>query len=179
LDLVILDRDGVINHDSPSCIKSPEEWLPINGALEAIARLNHAGFRIVIATNQSGLGRTLFDIETLNRIHAKMQRRLTEVGGAVEAIFFCPHLPEDDCQCRKPRPGMLLEIAERLRISLRAVPVIGDSHNDIEAALAVGAHPILVETGNGRRTLESAGPLDGVSVFADLAEAADALISSQ
>lgn len=176
MELVILDRDGVINQDSPRHIRSPEEWIPIPGSLDAIARLNRAGFRVVVATNQSGLARKLFDIETLNRIHEAMQRQLAEVGAHVDAIFICPCHPKDNCDCFKPNPGMLLDIAERLRTPLDKVPFIGDKLIDIQAARAAGARPFLVKTGNGKKTLESKQKLDDVEVFDDLAQAADALI---
>ena len=176
--LVILDRDGVINHDSGDFIKSPDEWQPIDGALPAIARLNHAGFRVVVATNQSGLGRKLFDIEALNRIHDKMHRQLSEVGGAIEAVFFCPHVERDHCECRKPKPGLLNEIGERLRISLTDVPMIGDSERDVVAARAAGGRPIVVRTGNGAQT---AGELENedIEIFDDLSAAADALVAQR
>jgi D-glycero-D-manno-heptose 1,7-bisphosphate phosphatase len=177
LALVILDRDGVINHDSAEFIRSPEEWIPIPGSLEAIARLNHAGFRVVVATNQAALGHQLLDIETLNHIHEKMQRQLIELGGSIEAIFFCPHRAKDGCECRKPLPGMLLKIAHRLRIPLTNVPAIGDSERDIVAALRVGAQPILVKTGNGKTSLDRVAKLGRIPVFEDLAAAADALIA--
>ncbi len=176
MELVILDRDGVINEDSPRHIRSPEEWIPIPGSLDAIARLNRAGFRVVVATNQSGLARKLFDIETLNRIHEAMQRQLAEVGAHVDAIFICPCHPKDNCDCFKPNPGMLLDISERLRTPLDNVPFIGDKLIDIQAARAAGARPFLVKTGNGKKTLESKQKLDDVEVFNDLAQAADALI---
>ena len=174
MSLVILDRDGVINHDDEVHIRSPEEWIPIAGSLEAIARLNHAGFRMVVATNQSGISRKYFDIETLCRIHEKMQRMLRDLGGSIEAIFFCPHTPRDRCKCRKPKPGLLNDIAGHLRISLQGVAFIGDSKRDINAAQAVGARPILVRTGNG---LETEHQVEGIEVFDDLAEAADELIA--
>ena len=137
--LVILDRDGVINHDSPEFIKSPAEWKPLPGSLEAIARLNRAGYRVVVVSNQSGLSRRVLDIEALNLVHEKMHRQVQEVGGAIDAIFFCPHGPRDACQCRKPKPGLLLDIANRLNLSLTGVPAVGDSTRDLEAAQAVSA----------------------------------------
>lgn len=176
MELVILDRDGVINQDSTRHIRSPEEWIPIPGSLDAIARLNRAGYRVVVATNQSGLARRLFDIETLNRIHETMQRQLAEIGGHVDAIFICPCHPNDNCDCFKPNPGMLLDISKRLRTPLDTVPFIGDKLIDIQAARAAGARPFLVKTGNGRKTLKSKQNLDDVEVFDDLAAAADALI---
>ena len=171
--LVILDRDGVINHDDEVHIRSPEEWIPITGSLEAIARLNHAGFRMVVATNQSGISRKYFDVETLGRIHEKMMRMLSDLGGSIEAVFFCPHTPRDRCKCRKPKPGLLYDIASHLRISLEGVAFIGDSKRDVDAALAVGARPILVRTGNG---LETEPQVEGIEVFDDLAAVADRLI---
>lgn len=154
MKLIILDRDGVINEDSDAYIKSPEEWKPLPGSLEAIARLNQAGYRVVIATNQSGLGRGLFDLETLNRIHNKMHHLAQEAGGLIDAVFFCPDTDEAN-PYRKPNPGMLLDIARRLKLdSLQGVPVVGDSVRDIRAARAASAWPLLVRTGKGARTLE-------------------------
>ena len=177
MQLVILDRDGVINEDSDTHVKSPAEWHPIPGSLEAIARLSRAGYRVVVATNQSGIGRGLFDVETLNAIHDRMKGHLAELGGSIDAIFFCPHRPEDDCACRKPKPGLLLEIASRLRVPLSGVPAIGDSYRDVESAVAAGARPILVRTGKGRRTLVEKGPLPGVEVFDDLGAVVSHLLS--
>ncbi|NIP72535.1 MAG: D-glycero-beta-D-manno-heptose 1,7-bisphosphate 7-phosphatase [Gammaproteobacteria bacterium] len=176
MKLVILDRDGVINEDSDDYIKSPEEWVPIPGSLEAIARLNQSGYRVVVASNQSGLARGLFDIEALNRIHDKMHRALAEAGGTLEAIFFCPHGPDEGCKCRKPEPGLLEEIAKRLRLNLSGVPAVGDTLRDLEAARAAGARPILVRTGKGTRTLAAGEGLEGVAVYADLAAVADRLV---
>ena len=147
LKLVILDRDGTINEDSDDFIKTPEEWLPLPGSLEAIARLNHAGWHVVVASNQSGLGRGLFDVSTLNAMHAKMHKLLATVGGKVDAIFYCPHGPEDACRCRKPEPGLFEQIAERFGVDLREVPAVGDSARDILAGIAVGCEPHLVLTG--------------------------------
>ncbi len=175
--LIVLDRDGVINHDSDHFIKSPDEWLPIPGSLEAIARLNQAGYRAVVATNQSGIGRGLFDIGTLNAIHNKMHRALSLVGGRIDAVFFCPHTADSQCECRKPRAGMLEEIARRFGVDLRGVPVIGDGLRDLEAAASVGAQPMLVLTGKGEKTLRDGGfPADTV-IYPDLAFAASALIA--
>jgi D-glycero-D-manno-heptose 1,7-bisphosphate phosphatase len=167
--LVVLDRDGTINHDSDAYIKSPAEWKPIKGSLEAIARLTQAGWRVVIATNQSGIGRGLFDMAALNAIHDTMQRAVHQAGGRIDAIFFCPHAGEANCECRKPKPGMLLEIARRLNASLEGVPVVGDSLRDLQAAAAVGARPVLVLTGKGKKTREAGGLPPGTEVFADLA----------
>lgn len=153
MSLIVLDRDGVINHDSDEYIKSPEEWIPIDGSLEAIAQLNRNGYRVVVATNQSGIGRGLYTIDTLFEIHKKMYRMLAEVGGSLEGVFFCPHAPEQGCDCRKPKPGLLREIERRLGITLKGVPVVGDTLRDLQAARAVGAAPVLVRTGKGERTL--------------------------
>ncbi len=175
MKLVILDRDGVINLDSDQYIKSPEEWKPIAGSLEAIARFTQAGFRVVVATNQSGLGRGLFDMATLNAMHDKMHKAVNQLGGRIDAVFFCPHAQDAGCACRKPRPGMLLEIAERFNISLAGVPAIGDSLRDLEAARAAGARPVLVLTGKGEQTLKSGGLPEGTETHRDLAAAAMAL----
>lgn len=177
MKLVILDRDGVINFDSDQFIKSPQEWQPIPGSLDAIASLNQAGFRVVVASNQSGVGRGLFDMATLNAIHAKMHKLVLQAGGRIDAVFFCPHAADSRCQCRKPKPGLMLEIAARLHVDLRGVPAVGDALRDVQAALSVGARPILVKTGKGQRTLAGGELPEGVSVFEDLKEAANILIS--
>ena len=177
--LVILDRDGVINEDSDSYIKSPEEWVPIAGSLEAIARLNHAGAVVTVATNQSGVGRGLFSIDELNRIHAKFRDALARVGGHVDGIFFCPHTPEAQCECRKPAPGLLRAISLRFATGLQDIPVIGDSPRDIEAARAANAKPVLVRSGKGMQTQQGSPDLDDVSCFDDLADAVDHLLSGQ
>ena len=176
MPLIILDRDGVINYDSDEYIKSPDEWIPIPGSLEAIARLNRAGYQVVVASNQSGLARGFFDLDTLDRIHQKMRDELAQAGGSIEALLFCPHGPEDGCACRKPKPGMLLDIAKKFCCDLAGVPAVGDSLRDIEAAQAVGARPLLVRTGKGLLTLEQQAIPDGVSVYDDLAAVADALL---
>lgn len=177
MKLIILDRDGVINEDSDAYIKSPDEWRPIPGSLEAIVRLNHAGYRVVVATNQSGIGRGLFDLETLNRIHKKMYRMVQEVGGVIDAVFFCPDVDETNLY-RKPNPGMLLEIGRRLQYNLQRVPVVGDSVRDIRAARAANAWPLLVRTGKGARTLEQeAESCANVLVFDNLAALATYLIN--
>lgn len=176
MKLVILDRDGVINHDSASYIKSPDEWRPLPGSLEAIARLNHAGFHVILATNQSGVGRGLFEMSTLNAIHNKMHRALAQIGGRIDAIFFCPHALEANCACRKPKPGLFEEISRRLNVAMKDVPAIGDSLRDLQAAAAVGAAPVLVLTGKGAKTqLEGALPA-GTRVHADLADAVRAIV---
>lgn len=169
MKLVILDRDGTINRDSDQYIKSPEEWTPLKGSLEAIARLTQAGYRIVVATNQSGIARGLFDTATLNAIHGTMQRAVQRAGGRIDAIFFCPHAGESDCECRKPRPGMLLEIGKRMNTPLAGVPMVGDALRDLQAAAAAGARPVLVLTGKGRRTREAGGLPPGTEIYPDLA----------
>jgi len=177
--LIILERDGVINEDSDVYIKSPAEWVPISGSLEAIAKLNHEGWRVVVATNQSGIARGLFDIDALMRIHEKMQRALAQLGGAIDAVFFCPHGPDDHCRCRKPKPGLLEDIGARLHIDLRGVPAVGDSRRDLEAALQVGALPILVRTGKGQQTIAKGTGLLDAPVFDDLAGFVDALLAGE
>jgi D-glycero-D-manno-heptose 1,7-bisphosphate phosphatase len=147
MKLCILDRDGTINVDSTDYIKSPSEWRPLPGALEAIAKLNHAGWHVVVATNQSGLGRGLFDVAALNAMHAKMHSMLAAVGGRVDAIFYCPHTPDDNCRCRKPDSGLFEQISERFGMDLRGVPAVGDSHRDLMAGVAVGCASHLVLTG--------------------------------
>ncbi len=149
MKLIILDRDGVINHDSDAYIKSPEEWLPIDGSLEAIARLNHGGYTVVVASNQSGLARKYFDIDALTEMHKKMDNLLAKLGGRVDAVFYCPHGPKDGCDCRKPKPGMLLEIGQRFNVPLKDVVFIGDSISDIKAASNASAQAMLVRTGKG------------------------------
>jgi D-glycero-D-manno-heptose 1,7-bisphosphate phosphatase len=169
MKLVVLDRDGTINHDSDQYIKSPAEWKPIKGSLEAIARLTQAGFRVVVATNQSGLARGLFDMAALNAIHDVLQRAVHQAGGRIDAIFFCPHADESGCECRKPRPGMLLEIGKRLNVPMEGVPMVGDSLRDLQAAVAAGARPVLVLTGKGKKTRAAGGLPAGTEVYADLA----------
>lgn len=183
MKLVILDRDGVINEDSESFVRTPEEWRPIPGSLEAIARLCRADYRIVIATNQSGIARGLLDIDTLNLIHNRMLDHVRQKGGQIDAIFFCPHNMEDNCECRKPKPGMLQDIAARLKVNVTGVPVVGDCLRDLESARAVDALPVLVRTGKGERTETGirAGDSDGdfshIPVFDDLSGFADALLA--
>jgi D-glycero-D-manno-heptose 1,7-bisphosphate phosphatase len=175
MKLVILDRDGVINHDSDHYIKSPDEWIPIKGSPEAIARLNQWGYRVVVATNQSGVGRGLFSMDTLNAIHGKMIRVVALAGGKIEAVFFCPHTNEDKCSCRKPKAGMMQEIAARMRCDLDDVPAIGDSLRDLQAAALVGAQPMLVLTGKGAKTQLDPRLPTGTLVFSDLADAVASL----
>ncbi len=176
MKLVILDRDGVINHDRPDFVKSPEEWQPIAGSLEAIAELNQAGFRVIIATNQSGVARGLFDMATVNAINEKMHKALAQAGGRIDAIFYCAHAADEDCRCRKPKPGMLEDIGQRLNTPLDSVPLVGDSLRDLQAAAAVNAQPILVLTGKGETTVEQGGLPAGTMVFSNLAEAVKFII---
>jgi D-glycero-D-manno-heptose 1,7-bisphosphate phosphatase len=176
--LLILDRDGVINEESNGFIKEPQQWRPIPGSLEAIAKAHRQGFRIVVVTNQSGLGRGIFDIDALNCIHEEMHRQVIMAGGVINAIFFCPHTPEDRCPCRKPKPGLYLELAKRLGVSLSGVPAIGDRPSDVEAAQRSGATPYLVKTGRGWQTLASEFALDRVPVYSDLGAAVRALLGS-
>jgi D-glycero-D-manno-heptose 1,7-bisphosphate phosphatase len=175
--LIILDRDGVINYDSDEFIKSPDEWRPIPGSLEAIARLNHAGFRVVVATNQSGLGRGLFDMATLIAINDKMHKALAQVGGRIDAVFYCPHAADSACDCRKPKPGMFTEIGHRFGVELTGVPCVGDSVRDLQAAAAIEAQPILVLSGKGEKTLRDGVFPSNTIIFPDLAFAVTALLA--
>jgi D-glycero-D-manno-heptose 1,7-bisphosphate phosphatase len=175
MKLVILDRDGVVNVDSDQFIKDPNEWRPIAGSLEAIARLNQAGYHVVIATNQSGIGRGLFDMATLNAIHEKMHKALAQAGGRIDAIFYCPHTAASGCDCRKPNPGLFRAIGERFNTPLEGVPAVGDSLRDLQAAASVGAQPLLVGTGKGAKTLAEGGLPPGTRTFDDLAQVARAL----
>ena len=171
MKLVILDRDGVINHDSASYIRSPDEWRPIPRSLDAIARLTQADYRVVVATNQAGVGRGLLEMATLNAIHDKMHRAAGQAGGRIDAVFYCPHAQEANCGCRKPRTGMLEEIGQRFNTRLDGVPCIGDSLRDLQSAAAVGAQPMLVLTGKGEQTQREGALPPGTRVFADLADA--------
>lgn len=182
MKLVILDRDGTINHERDDYVKSPEEWVPLPGAIEAIARLNQAGWHVVVATNQSGVGRGLFDMSTLNAMHAKMQQLLARQGGRVDAVFFCPHVPEDHCLCRKPLPGLFTMIGERFGVDLHGVPMVGDLPRDVLAAQQVGCEPHLVKTGHAATMSEPdlQSLLDKVpdlTVHTDLSAFADFLIA--
>lgn len=169
MKLIILDRDGVINQDSEQFIKSPEEWKPINGSLEAIAKLNQYGWRVVVATNQSGIGRGLFGMDTLNAMHEKMVKALASHGGRLDAIFYCPHIADAGCDCRKPRTGMYERIAERFNVRLNGVPCVGDSLRDMQAAASVGGTPYLVLTGKGTLTRTDPDLPEGTQVYPDLA----------
>jgi len=177
MKLVILDRDGVINHDSDQYIKSPAEWRALPGSIEAIARLNQNGFRVAVATNQSGIGRGLFDMATLNAINDKMMEMVFRQGGRIDALFFCPHTADENCNCRKPRTGMYEEIAARFHTELKGVPAIGDSLRDLQAAEGVGAQPILVLTGKGKETQAAGSMPKKTIVFEDLADASRHLVA--
>ncbi len=185
MNTIILDRDGVINEDSDAFIKSVEEWQPIPGSLEAIARLCRNDYRIVVATNQSGVARGLFSIDTLNAIHRHMLKEVRNKGGMIDAVFFCPHGPDDNCQCRKPRTGMLKEIASRMKIETSGIPVVGDSMRDLQAARDSGAIPVLVKTGKGKKTAralkkkDSPVPESAVKQFASLEAFAEALLAGE
>ncbi len=175
---IILDRDGVINHDSDDFIKSSDEWQPIDGSLEAIALLNQHQYHVVVITNQSGIARQLFSLETLNSIHDKMLAAIHNTGGAIHAIYFCPHGPEDGCFCRKPKPGLLKQFSEEHGAELSGLPVIGDSMRDLQAATAVNAHPILVRTGKGERIAPLTAKTN-IPIYENLYEASIALVKSK
>jgi D-glycero-D-manno-heptose 1,7-bisphosphate phosphatase len=180
MKLVIFDRDGTINADSDEYIKSPDEWMPLPGALEAIARLNHAGWHAVIASNQSGLGRGLFDVASLNAMHAKMHKMLAAQGARIDAVFYCPHSPDEGCHCRKPQPGLFEQIGERFGVDLRGTPVVGDGLRDLQAGVALGCEPHLVLTGRAAvlrgKPLPRGFPAD-THVHEDLSAFADFLIA--
>jgi D-glycero-D-manno-heptose 1,7-bisphosphate phosphatase len=178
MKLVILDRDGVINFDSDHFIKSPAEWKPIPGSLEAIARLTQAGYRVVVASNQSGIGRGLFDMDTLNAIHDKMHRAVKDAGGRIDAIFYCPHAADADCDCRKPKPGMFERIAGCYNTDLADAYAVGDSLRDLQAAVAAGARPVLVLSGKGEETQQQEDIPEGTLVFEDLAATVEHILTS-
>ena len=174
--LIVLDRDGVINFDSDQFIKNPDEWKPIPGSLEAIARLCQADYRVVVATNQSGIGRGLFDMQTLNAIHDKMHKACALVGGRIDAVFFCPHTNDANCACRKPKSGMIEEISLRYGVDMKGVPAVGDSLRDLEAAARLGAQAILVLTGKGSKTQAKGGLPEGTRIYPDLAAVVESLV---
>ena len=180
MKLVILDRDGTINVDSDEFIKSPDEWQPLPGALEAIARMNHAGWHVAVASNQSGLGRGLFDVASLNAIHAKMHKAVAAMGGRIDAVFYCPHSPDEGCQCRKPMPGLFEQIGERFGVDMKNTPVVGDTPRDLVAGVAVGCIPHLVLTGKAEGLRGQPLPPDypaHTTVHQDLAAFADWLVT--
>lgn len=179
MKLLILDRDGVINKDSRNFIKSPAEWRALPGSLRAIARFCQAGWKVAVVTNQSGVGRGLFSARALSAIHRRMTEELRHAGGNLAGIFVCPHTPDDGCDCRKPGTGMLEDFARRFSVELDGVPLVGDSERDLDAARAVGARPILVRTGNGKKTENALGEDTDVAVYDDLAAVADALLEEQ
>ena len=179
MKLIILDQTGVINQSSDAFIKTPEEWIPIPGSLDAIARLTHSGYRVVIATNQSGIGRGLLDMATYNAINDKMYKAVNQAGGRIDAIFFCPHTNADKCSCRKPATGLLDEIMQRYGVNLKNAPTVGDSLKDLQAAAAVGAIPMLVLTGNGQTTRTAKEIPPGTKIFENLAAVADALAGEE
>ena len=183
MKLIILDRDGVINQDSERYIKSAEEWLPIPGSVEAIARLTQAGYSVAVATNQSGLGRGLFDLDELEAIHDKMRELVAHAGGEIAGIYYCPHLPAAGCTCRKPAPGLLDAIAEDFATTLTDVVFIGDSLKDLQAGVARQCRPVLVRTGKGaayeKRLGAEAEPVRHSAVFDDLAGAVDSLLNEE
>jgi len=175
--LLILDRDGVVNQDSPNFVRSADEWLPLPGSIAAIAQLSRAGYTVAIASNQSGLGRGLFDRSALRSMHRKLRRLVSNEGGRIDRIVVCPHGPDEGCSCRKPKPGLLLRLARHYGVSLGGVPVIGDSLRDLQAAAAAGATPILVRTGNGKKTLMNLPvALRDVPIYDDLAAFATAAL---
>lgn len=180
MKLIILDRDGVINEDSDEYIKSPHEWRPIAGSLEAIALLNQHGYTVTVATNQSGIARGYYNLDTLAQIHQKMHAAVHALGGTIDSVFYCPHGPDDDCDCRKPKPGLLHQIKTHYGISLENVPVIGDSWRDLQAAIAVNAKPFLVLTGKGLKTQQAyldSLTKEHIRVFSDLLSFANTIHS--
>ncbi len=184
MKLLILDRDGVINNDSPDFIKSPDEWIPIKGSLEAIARLSQAEYDIVVITNQSGIGRGLFSADMLGQIHVRMLDYVQQHGGRIQSILFCPHHPDDQCRCRKPLAGLYHELAEHLNTSFKGVYSVGDSVRDLIAAKNAGAKPVLLKTGNGKKSLKEISKkpeldLETTPVYDSLASFADALLNSE
>jgi len=179
MKFIILDRDGVINHDSDHYIKAPEEFHPIAGSLEAIAKLNKAGYRVLVVTNQSGIARGLYDHQTLVKIHEKLMKNLSAVGGAIEEIFFCPHHPSEGCDCRKPKPGLFNQIKEKYHVNLADTYFVGDKMTDIDVAELVGCKPMLLLTGRGTETLKKHPKLESVAHFDNLAQAVEFILSSE
>ena len=176
--LIILDRDGVINEDSDDYIKSPAEWNAIPGSLEAIARLNRHNYQVVVVTNQSGIGRRKLSVDDLNEIHLKMHAHLSQFGGMIDAIFFCPCTPREDCDCRKPKPGMFNQVADRLRVPMSKVFCVGDKMTDVQAARSAGGKPILVKTGKGQREIDEGNVPEGIPIYADLATFVNEIVVS-
>jgi D-glycero-D-manno-heptose 1,7-bisphosphate phosphatase len=178
LKILVLGRDGTLNAESDDYLHGPEDWQPLPGALDALARLHQAGWRLVIATNQSGLGRGLFDMATLNAVHARMLKTVAQAGARIDAIFFCPHAPDEGCDCRKPAPGLLREIARRYGVPTAQLVLVGDALDDVLAGVAAGCETHLVRTGASQQDLPATLP-PGVSVHADLPAFADALLRRQ
>jgi D-glycero-D-manno-heptose 1,7-bisphosphate phosphatase len=182
IELIVLDRDGVINQDSPNYVRTPQDWQPIEGSLSAIAKLNQANYKVVVATNQSGIARGYLTLNDLDAIHTKMTQAIKDVGGHLDDIFVCPHGPDENCSCRKPRPGLLLNIAKKFSIPTKNMIVIGDSMRDLLAAKSAESMAILVKTGNGSETLTYIKDnhfLENIAIYNDLASAAEALISNR
>lgn len=177
IKLIVLDRDGVINEDLGRPIATTEEWVPIEGSLEAIARLNQNGWSVAVATNQSGISRGLLDLTALNEIHKRMHDMVNQAGGRIDVVAFCPHTDSEDCACRKPAPGMLYTISERLGVELANVVLVGDSLRDIQAAMAAAAIPIILRTGKGQMTLDKHKGLEHIPAFDDLASYVDDLLA--
>lgn len=178
MKVIILDRDGVINYDSDKYVKNIEEWEPIPESLEAIANITQLGYKVIVCTNQAGIGRGLFTVEELNNIHEKMHKLVEQSGGSIAAIFFCPHITEDNCQCRKPKPGMIHDICDRFNIdNISSVMLVGDSDRDLEAIHSAGGIPVLVKTGNGKKTLSKGKIPPGTLVFENLLEVSEYLMA--
>lgn len=176
--LIILDRDGVINVESREYIKSPDEWIPLPGSLEAIAKLKQCGHKVCVATNQSGIARGYYSHETLEDIHKKMHNMLKDLGAEIDGIFYCPHHPNENCECRKPKPGLLHQIAEKHQADLSKATMVGDSLRDLQAAQAANCRPVLVRTGNGEKVLKENASLTDVEVFDDLASFVRNIVSN-
>ena len=177
IKLIVLDRDGVINEDLEKPVATADEWVPIPGSLEAIARLHQNGWSVAVATNQSGLGRGIIDLSTLHQIHQRMHEMVNQSGGKIDVVAFCPHTDSDDCACRKPAPGMLYTISERLDVELSNVVIVGDSLRDMQAAMATAATPVIVRTGKGQKTLDNHKGLEHIPAYDDLASYVDALLA--
>ncbi|MEM7027781.1 MAG: D-glycero-beta-D-manno-heptose 1,7-bisphosphate 7-phosphatase [Pseudomonadota bacterium] len=175
--LIILDRDGVINEDSDEYIKSPDEWHAIPGSLEAISRLNSNNYQVVVVTNQSGIGRRKFTVDDLNAIHLKMYSHLSQFGGSIDAVFFCPCTPRENCHCRKPKPGLYNQVAERLRVPMSKVFCVGDKMTDVQAATSAGGKPVLVKTGKGQSEIDEGKVPEGIPVYDNLATFVNELIN--
>ncbi len=179
MKLIVLDRDGVINEARDDVIKETQDFVPIEGSLEAIARLSQNHYRVVVITNQSGIAHGLLTVDDVGKVHSHMQQLVASFGGRIDAILFCPHAPDDDCSCRKPKPGMLHDLMERLNIDLNDVPLVGDSLRDLQTAMVVGATPVLVKTGHGAATLEENKRLDNVEVYEDLADFVEQMLEAE